>query len=301
MKFRSKLLFAAYKIFPFSLKGDAVVDDAESEVELSCIINFFGRINLLEGILYSLAGQDLSKIRFEVILVEDQGGTQEGKACADRFKTLLNIKYHALTSSFGMMGYSRNFGLSKAKGKYILFLDDDTIILQKKFLSTLVNEFNSTSADCIIPHGRASFYQLKGKYGHLDSYFPANRCTAYRRVVLKELGGFVASIIGQEDVEFVIRFLASGRVGIQMPRLEYFHPPLLMPNFRKAKSVGNSFYRLKKRYPFLIWLLVIMNCARHAPLYLLPTRKFREMGRFGLGFLLGVIISPFKNEGFRYG
>lgn len=302
MSLRSKVLIEAYKIFPFPLKGDLQFDDeVEERNEISCIINFYGRIDLLEGILNCLAEQNMPRNRFEVILVEDRRGTEHGRVIAEQFGRVLNVKYYALTDNFGMMGYSRNYGLSRAKGKFILFLDDDTIILQNNFLSTLVNEFNTTNADGIIPHGNASFYQLNGKYGYLDSYFPANRCTAYRRDVLKELGGFVSTIIGQEDVEFVIRFLASGRVAIQVPQLAYFHPPLLMPNFRKPKAVGNSFYRLKSRYPFLVWLLVIMNSARHAPLYLLPTRKFREMGRFGVGFLIGVIISPFKKEGFRYG
>lgn len=301
MSIKSKILVTLYKMFPYSLKGDVSFDDQNCEFDVSCIINFYGRINLLEGILFSLAEQKMSSSCFEVILVEDRGGTKDGRNIAERFKKVLNIKYHALDENYGMMGFSRNYGLSRAKGKYVLFLDDDTVILQNNFISTLVEEFKTSSADGIIPHGNASYYLLKGKYGYHEPYFPTNRCMVYRREALKELGGFVSTIIGQEDVEFVIRFLMSGRIAVNTPQLEYFHPPLLMPNLRKPKAVGNSFYRLKSRYPFVLWLLVIMNCARHAPLCLVPARKYQEMGRFGLGFLMGVIISPFKKEGFRYG
>jgi hypothetical protein len=123
---------------------------------------------------------------------------------------------------------------------------------------------------------------------------------AYRRCVLADLGGFVSEFVGQEDVEYVIRFLMAGKYSLNVPQLLYYHPPLLVPSFRKSKAVGFSFFTLKSRYPFVIWLLVILNCARHAPLYLIPVRRFREMGRFGIGFLAGVLISLFKKEGFQY-
>jgi hypothetical protein len=65
--------------------------------------------------------------------------------------------------------------------------------------------------------------------------------------------------------------------------------------------VGRSFFGLRSRYPLLLWLLVLVNCSRHAPLYFLPGRKNREMGRFGLGFLAGCIASLFGKKEFQYG
>ena len=297
---RSKILIWAYKLFPFSLKGDAITSHADYLCDVSCIINFYGRIDLLEGILNSIQEQNLPRNLFEVILIEDRGGTEQGKAIAVHFSDTLNIRYFPLQEHYGLMGYSRNYGLSKANGKYILFLDDDTVILQKDFLANVIHEFVATNADGLIPYGSASYYLLKGRYGYHEPYFATNRCMAYKREVLRDLGGFVSHIIGQEDVEFVMRYLMSGRTFRRTPGLAYYHPPLLMPNLRKPKAVGNSFYQLKRRYPFAIWLLVILNGARHAPLVVLPIRKYREMGRFGLGFFIGVVVSPFKKNGFRY-
>ena len=116
-----------------------------------------------------------------------------------------------------------------------------------------------------------------------------SRCTAYRRSVIAELSGFVDDFIGQEDVEFVVRFLMAGKKALNVQELEYYHPPLLVGNFRKPMAVGQSFFRVRKRYPLLVWLLLLLNCSRHAPLYLIPWGRFREKGRFGLGFLFGVI------------
>jgi glycosyltransferase involved in cell wall biosynthesis len=119
---RAKALIRLFKLFPFSLKGDLLVENKEIKKDISCVINFYGRINLLEGILYSLASQDLPKEKFEVLLVEDRGGTKEGREIARRFGDMLNVRYSALSENFGIMGYSRNLGLSQSEGNMYSFL-----------------------------------------------------------------------------------------------------------------------------------------------------------------------------------
>ncbi|MFA7062294.1 MAG: glycosyltransferase family A protein [Pedobacter sp.] len=298
---RRILLNKMKKIFNVRLQGDCCVPSERDGIRVSCIINFFGRLELLSCILHSLVEQNYPRQYFEVILVEDQGGTEAGRRLAKDFSSLLNIIYAPLDQKFGKMGYSRNFGLFRSRGKYILFLDDDTVILQEDFLEKLDDILTGQpEVDAVMPHGMASFSLVDGRYAYHEPYFMTSRCTAYRRSVLTELSGFISDFVGQEDVEFVIRFTLIGKNSVKVPELEYYHPPLLVPNFRKPKAVGNSFYGLKSRYPYFLWLLVILNCARHAPLYLLPVRRYREMGRFGIGFLFGVIVSLFKKEGFQY-
>ncbi len=298
MDVRLKILTCAHRWLPFSTRGDMESAAFRDPVlDLSCIINFYGRINLLEGILYSLAEQDLSTERYEIILVEDRGGTEEGKRVSERFRKRIPVKYFALAENYGQMGYSRNMGLFKTEGRYILFLDDDTVILQRNFLSALIAEFEQIEADAVVPCGRASYCLLKGKYSFHDPYFPSNRCTAYRRGVLKELGGFLSDIIGQEDVELAIRFLAAGKKYYHSTRLDYCHPPLVTGNLNKASAVGMSFAKLRSRYPFLIWLMLLMNGSRFLPLLLIPVKtKWRMQGKFSLGFVRGVVYSMFGKK-----
>ncbi len=278
-----------YRRFPFDLAGDCRVPEGDERIRVSCVINFYGRMDLLAGILHSLARQRFPRESFEVLLVEDRGGSPEGRSCADRFSALLPIRYLPLDRNFGKMGYSRNFGLAHSRGDYLLFLDDDTVILREDFLETLLATGESNlDSDAFIPHGAASYALIKGRYDHHDDYFMTSRCMAYRRELLAELGGFMDDFAGQEDVEFVARFRMAGKKALNCPALEYYHPPLLVPNFRKPRAVGLSFYRLRRRYPLLVWLLLLLNCARHAPLYLLPGERNRQMGRFGLGFLGGI-------------
>lgn len=297
---RQTLLKWLYQRFPFDLKGDAVVPHAKDQIRISCVINFYGRMDLLTSILHSLAQQGYDRERFEVVLVEDKGGTPAGKELADLLGERLQTVYLPLDKNHGSMGYSRNYGLAHSRGDIVLFLDDDTVILQQDFLTILDDTFGQNAGtDAVVPHGHAAFSLADG-YAFHDPYFMTSRCTAYRREVLMELGGFMDHFVGQEDVEFVIRFLMAGKRSLNCGELNYFHPPLLVPNFRKPKAVGHSFFLLKSRYPLPIWLITVANCARHAPLYLFPVRRYREMGRFGLGFIAGVISSLGKKEDFRY-
>lgn len=301
---KHRVLQGIYTLAPFDLAGDGWFSETQSEsVKISCVINFYGRLDLLGGILHSLALQDYPLDRFEVILVEDQGGTEAGRYFCESFADKLNILYRPLDKDFGHMGYSRNFGLAQSTGEYILFLDDDTVILQSNFLYDLEQSFvTNFDADAVMPQGNASFAEWPGGYDFHDPFFPTSRCTAYRRKVMQQLKGFISNFVGQEDVEFVIRFTLSGKKALPLSELNYFHPPLLVPNYKKPAAVGISFARLRGRYSAPMLWLAALNCSRHAPLLLAWKRQHREMGRFGLGFFRGFIRGWFSPQSqARYG
>jgi len=173
-----------------------------------------------------------------------------------------------------------------------LFLDDDTVILQSNFLTAMITAFHTSNADGIIPHGYASFFLLNGRYGYHEPYFPTSRCMAYKREVLNQLGGFVSGIIGQEDVEFSVRFTASGRKYVKSEKLHYFHPPLIVSNSNKAGAVGFSFAKLRNRYPLVIYVMLLLNGLRYLPLTCIPfSLKWKMQGRFSAGFLIGILYS----------
>ena len=269
--------------------GDAEIG-SEVKYDISCIINFYSGTELLRKILYCLKEQDLDRRRFEVLLVEDRGGTPEGEKVASEFSNYLNLKYLTLKDNFGIMGYSRNLGICKSEGKYILFLDDDTVILQSNFLTCLFETFERETSDGIMPRGYASFCLTKNKYQFHDPFYPTNRCMAYSRKVLAELKGFKSSIIGQEDVEFTVRLKIRKKILAKNPSLVYFHPPLIQQNYNKSAAVGLSYYNLKKEYPFIIWILLLINGCRYLPLVLLQfNEKYRNQFRFSAGFFIGIL------------
>ncbi len=292
---REKILKVLLKDPP---KGDLEEFCPEDRLKISCVVVFWKRIELIETLLSCLIEQNMEKKEFEVILVEDRGGSEEGRNLSSRYPQLL-INYYAPSEGWSRMGYMRNYGLSKASGEIVLFLDDDTVILDNTFLERLYSTFQKDSSlMAILPRGMASFCLTNPRYSYHDPFFFTNRCLAYRRQCLIELKGFDSSFIGQEDVEFAIRFLVKKYKYIKEPSLVYLHPPFIMNNLTKAAAVGYSFANSK--YNFLTKLLLAINGSRWLPKILWPTKKNLYQSKFALGFLIGYLQGILKKTPVSY-
>jgi GT2 family glycosyltransferase len=276
------------KILRFFLKNcpDGDLTQFEKDrIKLSCVFIFYKRYDLMSNILHCLNSQMFDKKDFEIILLEDKGGSKEGKILKNKFN-LLNIKYFAPENNWGKMGFMRNFGLSRAEGEIILFLDDDTVILDNSFLRTLYIIFSNDSAlDAVQPKGSASYVLIDGRYRYHDPYFFTNRCMAYRKSSLKKLHGFDSNFIGQEDVELAIRFITKKFKVKKSKNLRYYHPPLILKDTSKGSAVGASFARSK--YNSIVKILLFINGIRWLYRIIYPTIKNRNMARFSFGFMLG--------------
>ncbi|WP_300460990.1 glycosyltransferase [Desulfobacula sp.] len=274
-------------------KGD-LFDFKKNQVALSCVFIFYKRYDLMETILHNLNSQCFPKNSFQVVIVEDRGGSIQGDALSGKFSDL-NIEYYAPDHGWGKMGFMRNFGLSKARGEIILFLDDDTVIGDTKFLKTLCCKFDQDpSIDGIMPKGQASFALIKGQYFFHDPFFFTNRCMAYRKKCLEALNGFDSNFVGQEDVELAIRFIATGKKAIKAKDLIYYHPPLVYTDTAKGYAVGASF--ASSKYSLIIKWLLFINGIRWLPLYFSPVLKHKFMARFALGFFKGFIFKLFNKK-----
>ncbi len=97
---------------------------------ISVIIPYFNRFDLLEYAINSVLDQ--SYIDFEIILIDDCSTEGEFKSNNNK------ISLFRMQTNCGP-GYCRQFGLEKAKGDYILFLDSDDI-LDPDFLSLSIQK-----------------------------------------------------------------------------------------------------------------------------------------------------------------
>ena len=261
-------------VIPNPPKGDLIESMADDRYVVSCVFVFYERIHLMQNILHCLNSQSLDKHKMEVILVEDKGGSRQGKNLISLFPDL-HVSHFAPEHQWGHMGYMRNVGLSKASGTYVLFLDDDTVILDPHFLLNLIGRFETNDdLQAVIPFGSASYAIIQGKYDYHDPYFFTNRCMAYRRSCLVSMKGFDSGFIGQEDVEFAVRFLAKGHKSCKAEDLHYYHPPMVYHDAGKGMAVGASFARSK--YSFFAKLLLGINGMRWLPLGLIPRKDFRN-------------------------
>ena len=266
----------------------------KDKYDISCVFVFYQRHKLIKNILYCLSTQDFPKDRMEIILVEDRGGSDNTRDLLQGFNTL-HISYYAPSNNWRKMGYMRNYGLSKASGEIVLFLDDDTVILDQYFLKKLQTLFDSDpDLMAVLPKGNPAYCLIKNHYHYHHPYFFTNRCVAYRRECLVELRGFDNTFIGQEDVELAIRFLAKGYKYLNTSELQYYHPPLIVKGLGKAKAVGYSFGC--SSYPFLLKCLLALNGSRWLYRFIFPSTKNIYMSKFAIGFLLGFFQAFLSKE-----
>lgn len=92
-----------------------------TEESVSIIVPTYNNAKYIERCVDSLLKQTFSNI--EIIIVDDGSTDDTEKILKDKINKYSNIKYYK-NSNHGV-SYSRNYGLDKATGKYIVFVDGD--------------------------------------------------------------------------------------------------------------------------------------------------------------------------------
>lgn len=93
-------------------------------VKVSVIVPIYNTEKFLEKCLDSLVNQTLKEI--EIILVNDGSPDNSEEICFSYLKNNEIIKYFKIQN--GGCSNARNFGISKATGKYIMFVDSDDYV-----------------------------------------------------------------------------------------------------------------------------------------------------------------------------
>ena len=96
-------------------------------MKYSIIVPVYNRPDEADELLESLTKQTVERFEFEVIIVED-GSQTPCKQVVEKYRDRLDIKYFAKPNSGP--GPSRNYGVERAKGDYVLILDSDVVLPQ---------------------------------------------------------------------------------------------------------------------------------------------------------------------------
>lgn len=122
-----------------------------SDIKISVVVAVYNIEEYIEACIKSVAEQSFDS--FEVILVDDGSLDSSGEICEVYAEKYENVSvYH---KENGGLSDARNFGLSKAKGEYVLFADGDDLLLPKA-LNTLYGQAEATNADIVIGEARLS-------------------------------------------------------------------------------------------------------------------------------------------------
>ena len=111
---------------------------------LSIVIPIYNSSKSIERCLLSIKQQNVNKNKIEIIAVDD-GSTDDSLEIIKRCK---NIKvYHQENKG---VGAARNFGIEKAKGKYIWFVDSDDEILPGSITDSWLKKLELSNIDMFL-------------------------------------------------------------------------------------------------------------------------------------------------------
>ena len=231
----------------------------------SLIVPVYNRPDEVDELLESLCSQTLKD--FEVIIVED-GSQKPCKDVCDKYANILDLHYYYKENSGP--GQSRNYGVERAHGDYVIILDSD-VVLPTDYLAAVDNNvqcsmFNVqcfggpdaahpsfTPVQKAISYSMTSFFTTGGIRGgkkKLDKFFPRSFNMGIRRDVYQQLGGFSKMRFG-EDVDFSYRIVEAGYQPQLFPEAWVWHKRRtdFRKFFRQVYNSGIARINLEKRHP----------------------------------------------------
>ena len=175
----------------------------------SFIVPVFNRPDEVDELLQSLTRQTVRG--FEVIVVED-GSQMPCRDVCEKYASQLDIHYFDKPNSGP--GQSRNYGVERAQGEYVIILDSD-VVLPDGYLAAVEQELQRKPADAFggpdsahpsftptqkaISYSMTSFFTTGGIRGgkkKLDKFYPRSFNMGIRREVYEQLGGFSSMRFG---------------------------------------------------------------------------------------------------------
>ena len=232
-------------------------------MKYSFIIPVYNRPDEVDELLDSLTRQTLQD--FEVIIVEDCSSVP-CKDITDKYTSLLNIHYFNKPNSGP--GQTRNYGVDRANGEYMLILDSDCI-LPETYLEEVEKELEHQEADAFggpdrahesftdvqkaINYAMTSFFTTGGIRGgkkKMDKFYPRSFNMGVRKDVYQALGGFSKMRFG-EDIDFSIRIFKGGYRCRLFPEAWVWHKRRtdLKKFFKQVHNSGIARINLYKKYP----------------------------------------------------
>ena len=235
----------------------------EQPLKYSFVIPVFNRPDEVDELLDSLTRQSFGA--FEVVVVEDGSQVPCHDVCA-RHVGKLDLHYFSKPNSGP--GQSRNYGVERARGEYVIILDSDVVVTPGYF-QAVDDELRrepceafggpDRAADSFTPTQKAISYSMtsffttggiRGGKKKLDKFYPRSFNMGIRRDVYQRLGGFSKMRFG-EDIDFSIRIFKAGCHCRLFPGAWVYHKR--RTDFRKFwRQVFNSGIariNLYKKYP----------------------------------------------------
>jgi GT2 family glycosyltransferase len=283
--------------------------------DISFIIPVYNRPNEIKELLISFDNLLGSK-DFEIVIIED-GSNLDCKNIVGFFKDKLTINYYFKDNSGP--GYSRNYGMRKAKGNYFIILDSDCI-LPKDYMLCLINNLNKNYIDCFggIDDSHESFSNFQKAVsfsmtsfittGHLrggyksKNFQPRSFNMGISKDAFKKSGGF-GKIHPGEDPDLSIRLNDMGFTTGLYIDVKVFHKRRIsvasffkqVYKFGVARSILNLWHKKTKKIMYWLPTLFCLTLLISIVLTSLGL-DYILISIFTTYFLLIFLLSSVKNN-----
>ena len=261
----------------------------------SIVVPVYNRPDEVDELLESLCSQTLKD--FEVVVVEDGSKTTCKDVC-DKYASILDLHYYYKENSGP--GQSRNYGVERARGEYVVIVDSDAVT-PPGFMQAIDDELRRQPTDAwggpdaahesftdiqkAISYAMTSFFTTGGIRGgkkQLDKFYPRSFNLGVRREAYLQLGGFSKTRFSKmalygEDIDFSIRIYKAGLSCRLFPEAWLWHKR--RTDFRRFwRQVYNSGYAR-------------INLWRMYPEALKPVHALPSL--FTVGTAALVVLAPF--------
>lgn len=191
-----------------------------SKYKFSIIIPMYNAEKYIANCLDSILNSDLPKGKYEVIIVNDGSEDNSTKIAQEYCEKNLNFTY--FTQENQGQSVARNYGINKAKGEYIWFVDADDIVCSEL---GYIYEFLDRTKDIDVIKTKiktfeegqlVEYTQEDGSYTHksgrdmlLSGYHPSSVCNMIvRKSLLIDNDLYFIPGITSQDTEFSHRLYA---------------------------------------------------------------------------------------------
>jgi len=233
----------------------------EKKSFVSIVIPCYNSERTILETLHSIADQTYK--HYEVVIVND-GSSDNTERIISEYATL-KTNISVFLQENGGQAKARNYGLTVAKGEYIVFVDADDK-LHPDFLRECISAFNSDESVNMVYCEMQTFERENNVYNlrefKIEEFLITNCIPIFcmvRADHIKSIGGFDESMKNNEDWECWIRLYKKygGKV-IKINRILYYYRKRIDENSitdlsNKNQEISNTFYYVyNKHYDFYV-------------------------------------------------
>lgn len=232
----------------------------KDKITVSIVIPTYNRATILEKAITNLAKQTYSAQRYELIVVDD-GSTDSTDKMVASITTPLHFSYFKREKAGPAA--ARNYGIKKARGEIIIFIDSDILVVQdlvQAHVNSHVNQDKLVVKGLVINTEKMD--KLAGekmKLTDVSAAFFATGNVSIRTKYLFEVGFFDEDFkdYGWEDLELGVRLKKNGfRVITNKQAVGYhYQKKLQVTDFpslcHKEKMRGRTAVLFYRKHPLL--------------------------------------------------